>query len=60
MECVGGVMISKLPNVRWLIGKFIEKVKRWKGEWFYMADMSSGGTEGVPAFSAAPLKRLHS
>ena len=53
-------MISKLHGVTWLPGKFIETIKQWQEEWFYMADVPSGDKEGVPTFSAAPLKRLHS
>ena len=41
-------------------GKFIETVKLWQEEWFYMADVPLGNREGVPAFSAVPLERLHS
>ena len=53
-------MISKIHGIRWLPGKFIETVKQWQEEWFYMADVPSGDREGVPAFSAAPLNGMHS
>ena len=29
-------------------------------KWFYVTNMSLGGQEGVPAFSVAHLRRLHS
>ena len=38
----------------------IETMKIWQEEWFYMADVPSWDREGVPAFSVAPLDRLHS
>lgn len=53
-------MIGKLNGITWLPGKFIETVKQWQEEWFYVANMPSGDQEGVTAFSVAPLRRLHS
>ena len=34
-EC-GGAMVSKLPNVTWPKGAFVETVKIWQKEWFYI------------------------
>lgn len=53
-------MVSKLNNVDWPKGEFTKMVKKWQEGWFYMADMPLGDQEGPPAFSATPLKRLHS
>ena len=34
----GGAMVSKLPNVTWPIGAFVETVKIWQQEWFYVTE----------------------
>lgn len=46
-------MISKIPKVTWPKGTFIETMKLWQQEWFYLADNKEG-----PVFSAEPPKRL--
>ena len=53
-------MVSKITKVSWPEGTFIETVKLWQQEWFYLADAPSGNQEDVPAFSAEPPKRLRS
>lgn len=54
-------MISKSSGVKWLQGKFIETVKNWQEEWFYMADVPLSNREGIATpFSATPPERLHS
>ena len=34
----GGAMISKLLRVQWLNGHFIETVRMWQKEWFYIIE----------------------
>ena len=34
-EC-GGAMVSKLSNVSWPKGTFMETVKEWQKQWFYI------------------------
>lgn len=53
-------MVSKMPKVSWPEGTFIETVKLWQQEWFYLANAPSGNQEDVSAFSVEPPKRLHS
>ena len=36
-EC-GGAMVSKMPNVTWPEGSFLETVKRWQQQWFYVTE----------------------
>ena len=36
-EC-GGTMVSKLPNITWPQGAFVETVKGWQREWFYVTE----------------------
>ena len=36
-EC-GGAMVSKLPNAVWPKGAFVETVKVWQQEWFYITE----------------------
>ena len=36
-EC-GGAMVSKMPNVTWPQGSFVETVKGWQGSWFYITE----------------------
>lgn len=51
----GGAMISKMPSVTWPEGSFIETVKLWQQEWFYLTDDQQG-----PSFSAIGPKSLFS
>ena len=41
-EC-GGAMISKNQGVEWLKGTFIETVKEWRREWFYITEPLAPG-----------------
>ena len=34
----GGAMVSKLPNVTWPQGTFVETVKGWQHGWFYVTE----------------------
>jgi len=58
-EC-GGAMVSKNQNAEWFKGTFIETVKEWQKEWFYITEPLALGQTEVPAFSAGPPKKLKS
>ena len=34
----GGAMVSKLPKVNWPKGVFVDTVKIWQQEWFYITE----------------------
>ena len=34
----GGAMVSKLANVSWPKGTFVETVKEWQKQWFYITE----------------------
>ena len=36
-EC-GGAMVSKVSNVSWLKGTFVDTVKEWQKQWFYITE----------------------
>ena len=36
-EC-GGAMVSNLSNVSWPKGTFVEIVKEWQKQWFYITE----------------------
>jgi hypothetical protein len=46
----GGVMVNKLPQVEWPEGTFIETVKIWQKEWFYITEPRSADWGVIPAF----------
>lgn len=57
-EC-GVVMISKILGAKWLEGKFINTVKHWQEEWFYMPDVplaNSARYRIATAFTAMPQR----
>ena len=59
-EC-GATMISRTSGSLLPEGKFIETVKNWQEEWFYMADVPLGNREGIPTpFTTTSSDRLHS
>ena len=37
-EC-GGAMVSKMPNVTWPIGTFMDTFKGWQPQWFYVTEL---------------------
>ena len=37
VEC-GGAMVSKLPNVTWPKGTFMETIKGWQHQWLYVTE----------------------
>ena len=53
-----GAMISKLPRVEWPDGTFIETVKIWQKEWFYITEPRSADWGAIPAFWSGPPTRL--
>ena len=54
----GGAMVSKLPKVTWPEGTFVETIKVWQREWFYITELPAEGQTEIPAFTAEPPKRL--
>jgi hypothetical protein len=59
VECEGS-MISKNQGATWFKGTFIEMVKEWQKEWFYITEPLAPGQTEVPAFLAGPPKKLKS
>ena len=58
-EC-GGAMVSKLPNVTWPKGSFVETVKGWQQEWFYVTEPRDAAWAATPEFKSGPPMRLTS
>ena len=50
----GGAMVSKLPRVIWPKGTFIETVKVWQKEWFYITEPRNTDWAALPAFRSGP------
>ena len=49
-------MVSKMPNVTWPEGSFMESVKGWQKSWFYIMEPRGTTWAAAPAFrSGAPL-----
>ena len=53
-------MVSKNLGAKWFKGTFIEMVKEWQREWFYITVPLATGQVEVLAFSARPPKKLKS
>ena len=52
-------MISKLPNATWPKGAFIETVKIWQQEWFYITEPRCTMCVVSPEFrSGAPMRLI--
>ena len=58
-EC-GGAMVSKLPNVVWPKGAFVETVKVWQQEWFYITEPRDAKWAATTDFRSGPPTRLTS
>jgi len=58
-ECGSG-MVSKLPNVTWPKGTFVETVKGWQQEWFYVTEPRDSTWAASPEFKSGPPMRLTS
>jgi hypothetical protein len=56
----GGAMISKLARVEWPEGIFIETVKVWQREWFYITEPRDAAWTAAPEFRSGPPARLTS
>ena len=48
-EC-GGAMVGKMPNVTWPEGSFVETVKGWQSEWFYITELRDANWAATPEF----------
>ena len=53
-------MVSKLPRVEWPEGTFIETVKVWQKEWFYITEPKDEGWVAPTEFRSGPPARLAS
>lgn len=56
----GGAIVSKLPNVTWPKGAFVETVKIWQQEWFYITEPRGTNWAATPEFRSGPPMRLAS
>ena len=43
-------MVSKLPNVTWPKGTFVETVKEWQQQWFYVIEPRDTTWAAAPEF----------
>ncbi|WP_204313112.1 hypothetical protein, partial [Stenotrophomonas maltophilia] len=48
-EC-GDAMVSKMPNVTWPEGSFVETVKGWQKSWFYITEPCGTNWAVAPEF----------
>ena len=53
-------MVRKLPNAVWSKGAFVETVKVWQQEWFYINEPRGTKWAAAPAFRSGPPLRLMS
>ena len=50
-------MVSKMPNVSWPKGTFMETVKGWQQQWFYVTEPREATWAAAPEFqSGAPMR----
>lgn len=47
-------MVRKLPRVEWPDDTFIETVKIWQKEWFYITEPRGAAWAEIPAFRSGP------
>jgi hypothetical protein len=59
VDC-GGAMVSKLPNAVWPKGAFVETIKVWQHEWFYIIEPRDANWAATPGFRSGPPTRLTS
>ena len=59
MEC-GGAMVSKMPNVTWPEGSFVETIKGWQQLWFYITEPRDATWVATPEFKSGVAMRLTS
>ena len=50
----GGAMVSKLPKAIWPKGAFVDTVKIWQQEWFYITEPRDTKWAAAPAFRSGP------
>ena len=53
-------MVSKLPNVTWPKGTFVETVEGWQQEWFYVTEPRDATWAAAPKFKSWLPMRLTS
>ena len=58
-ECTGA-MVSKLTNVSWPKGTFVETVKEWQKQWFYITEPCSTNWAATAGFNPGAQMRLTS
>ena len=58
-EC-GGAMVSKLTNVSWPKGTFVESVKEWQNLWFYIIEPRNTTWAAAAEFNSGAPVRLTS
>ena len=58
-ECEGA-MVSKMPNITWPTGTFVETVKEWQKQWFYITEPRGATWAAAPEFKAGAPMRLTS
>ena len=51
-------MVSKLPNTTWPKGAFMETVKIWQQEWFYITEPRCTKWAAIPESRSVPPMRL--
>nr|XP_040246122.1 uncharacterized protein LOC120965041 [Aegilops tauschii subsp. strangulata] len=51
-------MVSKLPNTTWPKGAFVETVKVWQHEWFYITEPRGARWAATPEFRSGSPMRL--
>ena len=56
----GCAMVSKLPNTTCPKGAFVETVKVWQQEWFYITEPRGTKWAATPEFRSGPPMRLAS
>jgi hypothetical protein len=56
----GGAMISKLTRVQWPDDHFVDTIRMWQKEWFYITEPREAAWGAAPAFRSGPPTRLAS
>ena len=52
--------MSKMPNVTWPQGMFVETLKEWQKLWFYIIEPRGATWAAAPKFKSGALMRLTS
>ena len=60
MQSAGGAMVSKLTNVSWPKGTFVESVKEWQKLWFYITEPRDATWAAAAEFNSGAPVRLAS